>query len=321
MGFILSIAFSLELSMQNLTDIAIFVKVVELSSFTAAADALEMSQPVVSKAVTRLEEKLGARLLNRTTRRLSLTEAGAELYRRSGSALREIENAELEIARFQTEPRGTLRVSAPMSFSILQLGPAIQTFMDRYPGVTVELHMDDRRVDLVEEGFDVAIRIANLRDSNLVARKIAPTRQVICASPAYLAKRGTPERPEDLLEHNCILYSLQSAPREWRLVDSEGQEHVVPVNGTLHSNNGLVSRAAAVAGGGIIMLPTFYLGDQLRSGELKPVLCKFKPQEIAVYAVYPERRNLMPKVRAFIDFVAATFGPEPPWEKGWTMED
>jgi DNA-binding transcriptional LysR family regulator len=307
--------------MQNLTDIAIFVKVVELSSFTAAADALEMSQPVVSKAVTRLEEKLGARLLNRTTRRLSLTEAGAELYRRSGSALREIENAELEIARFQTEPRGTLRVSAPMSFSILQLGPAIHTFMDRYPGVTVELHMDDRRVDLVEEGFDVAIRIANLRDSNLVARKIAPTRQVICASPSYLAKRGTPERPEDLLEHNCILYSLQSTPREWRLVDNEGQEHVVPVNGNLHSNNGLVSRAAAVAGAGIIMLPTFYLGDQLRSGELKPVLCKFKPQEIAVYAVYPERRNLMPKVRAFIDFVAATFGPEPPWEKGWTMED
>lgn len=307
--------------MQNLTDIAIFVKVVELSSFTAAADALEMSQPVVSKAVTRLEEKLGARLLNRTTRRLSLTEAGAELYRRSGSALREIENAELEIARFQTEPRGTLRVSAPMSFSILQLGPAIHTFMDRYPGVTVELHMDDRRVDLVEEGFDVAIRIANLRDSNLVARKIAPTRQVICASPAYLAKHGTPERPEDLLEHNCILYSLQSTPREWRLVDGEGQEHVVPVNGTLHSSNGLVSRAAAVAGAGIIMLPTFYLGDQLRSGELKPILCKFRPQEIAVYAVYPERRNLMPKVRAFIDFVAATFGPEPPWEKGWTMGD
>lgn len=307
--------------MQNLTDIAIFVKVVELSSFTAAADALDMSQPVVSKAVTRLEEKLGARLLNRTTRRLSLTEAGSELYRRSGSALREIENAELEIARFQTEPRGTLRVSAPMSFSILQLGPAIQTFMERYPGVTVELHMDDRRVDLVEEAFDVAIRIGSLRDSNLVARKITPTRQVICASPSYLAKHGSPERPEDLLEHNCILYSLLSAPREWRLVDPEGQEHVVPVNGTLHSNNGLVNRAAAVAGGGILLLPTFYLGDQLRSGELKPVLCKFRPQEIAVYAVYPERRNLMPKVRAFIDFIAATFGPEPPWEKGWTMDD
>jgi DNA-binding transcriptional LysR family regulator len=264
---------------------------------------------------------LGARLLNRTTRRLRLTEAGSELYRRSAHALEEIENAELEVARFQTEPRGTLRVSAPMSFSILQLGPVIQTFMDRYPGVSVELSMDDRQVDLVEEGFDLAIRIGRLRDSNLIARKICPCRQVICASPAYLAKRGTPERPEDLFEHNCILYSLLSTPREWRLVDPEGSEHIVPVNGTLHSNNGLVNRAAAVAGGGIILLPTFYLGDQLRSGELKPILCKFRPQEIAVHAVYPERRNLMPKVRAFVDFLAATFGPEPPWEKGWTMEE
>jgi DNA-binding transcriptional LysR family regulator len=307
--------------MQNLTDIAIFVKVVELSSFTAAAEALEMSQPVVSKAVTRLEEKLGARLLNRTTRRLSLTEAGSELYRRSVHALEEIENAELEVARFQTEPRGTLRVSAPMSFSILQLGPVIQTFMDRYPGVSVELSMDDRQVDLVQEGFDLAIRIGRLRDSSLIARKICPCRQVICASPAYLAKRGTPERPEDLFEHNCILYSLLSAPREWRLVDAEGNEHIVPVHGTLQSNNGLVNRAAAMAGGGIILLPTFYLCDQLRSGELKPILCQFKPEEIAVHAVYPERRNLMPKVRAFVDFVAATFGPEPPWEKGWAMPE
>lgn len=307
--------------MQNLTDIAIFVKVVELSSFTAAAEALEISQPVVSKSVTRLEEKLGARLLNRTTRRLSLTEAGSELYRRSVRALAEIENAELEVARFQTEPRGTLRVSAPMSFSILQLGPVLQPFLERYPGVTLELGLDDRRVDLVEEGFDVAIRIGQLQDSNLIARKIAPCRQVLCASPAYIAKRGSPERPEDLLEHSCILYSLVSAPREWRLTDPQGEIHVVPVNGTLHSNNGLVNRAVAVAGGGIVMMPTFYLGDQLRSGELKPVLCKYRPQDIAVYAVYPERRNLMPKVRAFVDYLAATFGPEPPWEKGWTLEE
>lgn len=301
--------------MQSLTDIAIFVKVVELSSFTAAAEALEMSQPVVSKAVSRLEEKLGARLLNRTTRRLSLTEAGSELYRRSVRALEEIENAELEVARFQTEPRGTLRVSAPMSFSILQLGAKLQSFLEQYPGVHVELSLDDRRVDLVEEGFDVAIRIANLQDSNLVARKIVPCRQVICAAPAYLEKHGTPERPEDLLEHNCIMYSFLTHAREWRLTDAEGQTHVVPLKGSLQTNNGLVNRAAAISGVGILMLPTFYIGDQLRSGELKPVLCKFRPADIAVYAVYPERRNLSPKVRAFVDFLAATFGPEPAWEK------
>lgn len=307
--------------MQNLTDIAIFVKVVELSSFTAAAEALEMSQPVVSKAVTRLEEKLGARLLNRTTRRLSLTEAGSELYGRSVRALAEIENAELEVARFQTEPRGLLRVSAPMSFSILHLGPAVPGFLTRFPGVTLELSLDDRQVDLVEEGFDVAVRIGRLQDSNLIARKIAPCRQVLCASPAYLAQRGEPERPEDLLEHSCILYSLLSAPREWRLEGPEGELHTVPINGSIQSNNGLVNRAAALAGGGIVLLPTFYLGEQLRSGTLKPVLCKFKPQELAVYAVYPERRNLMPKVRAFVDFLATTFGPEPPWEQGWSLPD
>jgi DNA-binding transcriptional LysR family regulator len=307
--------------MQNLTDIAIFVKVVELASFTAAAEALGMSQPVVSKAVTRLEEKLGARLLNRTTRRLSLTEAGSELYGRSVRALAEIENAELEVARFQTEPRGLLRVSAPMSFSILHLGPAVQAFLTRFPGVTLELSLDDRQVDLVEEGFDVAVRIGRLQDSNLIARKIAPCRQVLCASPAYLAQRGEPERPEDLLEHSCILYSLLSAPREWRLAGPEGELHTVPINGSIQSNNGLVNRAAALAGGGIVLLPTFYLGEQLRSGALKPVLCKFKPQELAVYAVYPERRNLMPKVRAFVDFLATTFGPEPPWERGWTLPD
>jgi DNA-binding transcriptional LysR family regulator len=307
--------------MQNLTDIAIFVKVVELSSFTAAAEALDMSQPVVSKAVTRLEEKLGARLLNRTTRRLSLTEAGSELYGRSVRALAEIENAELEVARFQTEPRGLLRVSAPMSFSILHLGPALQGFLTRYPGVTLELSLDDRQVDLVEEGFDVAVRIGRLQDSNLIARKVAPVRQVLCASPAYLAQRGEPERPEDLLEHSCVLYSLLSTPREWRLVGPDGELHTVPINGSVQSNNGLVNRGVALAGGGIAMLPTFYLGEQLRSGTLKPVLCKFKPQELAIYAVYPERRNLMPKVRAFVDFLATTFGPEPPWEQGWTLPD
>jgi DNA-binding transcriptional LysR family regulator len=306
--------------MQNLTDIAIFVKVVELASFTAAAEALESSQPVVSKAVTRLEEKLGARLLNRTTRRLSLTEAGSELYRRSVRALKEIENAELEVARFQTEPRGTLRVAAPMSFSILQLGPFIHEFLAKYPGVALELNMNDQQVDLVEEGYDLAIRIGQLQESNLVARRITVTRQVMCASPAYLAKHGTPERPEDLLEHNCILYSFLMTPREWRLTDTDGETHVVPVNGTLHSNNGLVNRAAAIAGTGIVLLPTFYIGEQVKSGALKPVLCNFRPQELSVYAVYPERRNLMPKVRAFIDAMAERFGPTPPWEKDCPLD-
>jgi DNA-binding transcriptional LysR family regulator len=306
--------------MQNLTDIAIFVKVVELSSFTAAAEALETSQPVVSKAVTRLEEKLGARLLNRTTRRLSLTEAGSELYRRSARALKEIENAELEVARFQSEPRGTLRIAAPMSFSILQLGPFVEEFLQAHPHISIELNLSDQRTDLIEEGYDLAIRIGRLEESNLVARRITTCRQIICASPAYLARHGTPTRPEDLLEHNCILYSLLLTPREWRLTDRNGETHVVPVNGTLHSNNGMLNKAAALAGLGIVLLPTFYIDDALKEGALKPVLCDFRPPELSVNVVYPERRNLMPKVRAFIDAFAAKFGPTPPWENDCPLE-
>ena len=177
-----------------------------------------------------------------------------------------------------------------------------------------------RRVDLVEEGFDVAIRIGTLRDSSLVARKIVPCRQVMCASLDYLKKHGTPEQPEDLLEHNCILYSFLTNAREWRLVDEQGETHVVPLKGSLQTNNGLVNRAACLSGAGIVLLPTFYVGEQLRSGELVPVLCKFRPIDLAVYAVYPERRNLTPKVRAFVDFLAETFGPEPEWEKGCPLD-
>ena len=230
--------------MQNLTDIAIFVKVVELSSFTAAADALEMSQPVVSKAVTRLEEKLGARLLNRTTRRLSLTEAGSELYRRSVRALAEIENAEFEVARFQTEPRGLLRVSAPMSFSILQLGPAMQAFLDalsRRHG-----RAEPRRSPGRPRGGRLRCRGAHRPAAGLESDRAqdhavpAGAVRLACLSRASAV---TPERPEDLLEHNCILYSLLSAPREWRLIGPDGEMHVVPINGTLQSNNGLVNRS------------------------------------------------------------------------------
>jgi DNA-binding transcriptional LysR family regulator len=306
--------------MPSLPDIAVFVKVVELSSFTAAAEALEMSQPVVSKSVTRLEEKLGARLLNRTTRKLSLTEAGSALYQRAAQALAQIEDAELEVARFQTEPRGTLRVSAPMSFSILHMGTPLVEFAKRYPGVTIDFQLDDRTVDLVQEGFDLAIRIGRLDDSSLIARRIAPCGTVVCASPAYLAKRGTPQVPSDLLEHDCLVYTNLRSPREWRFIDAAGELHVVPVNGPLHSNNGLVERDAAVAGAGIVSLPTFYMGDQLRSGALVPILCKFRPPEIAAYAVYPQQRKPLPKVRAFIDFLAEYFGDVPPWDRGWTLE-
>ncbi len=300
--------------MQNLTDISIFVKVVQHSSFTAAAEAMEISQPVISKAVTRLEEQLGVRLLNRSTRRLSLTEAGAELYRRSAQALSEIENAELEVARYQTEPRGLLRIAAPMSFSLLHLTTLIPAFLERYPDVQLDLQLDDRQVDLIAHGFDLALRIGQLHDSALIARRIAPCRQVVCVSPQYLATHSIPERPEDLLEHNCLAYTYLSTPREWRFIDANS-EIVIPLKGTLQSNNGMVLRDAAMGGQGIVMLPIFYVFDELRTQKLKVILSNFPATELSLYAVYPERRNLLPKVRAFIDFLIAKIGSNPSWDE------
>lgn len=302
--------------MENLPDIAVFVRVVDAGSFTAAAEALEISQPVVSKAVTRLEERLGARLLNRTTRRLSLTEAGAELYRRSVQALKEIEDAEHEVTRFQAEPKGTLRVNAPVTFSIMHLSPLVQEFLGRYPGVTLDLTLDDGYVDIVEQGYDVVVRIGRLSSSALVARRLAPCRITLVASPAYLEKHGTPQTPDDLLNHNCLLYTLGSTPRAWRLVNPHGEERIMPLRGTFATNNGQVQRALALSGLGIAFLPTFYVGDELRSGRLQCVLNEWMPRDASISALYPERRNLSPKVRAFVDFLAAKLGPEPYWDQG-----
>jgi DNA-binding transcriptional LysR family regulator len=304
------------MNVDNLADIAVFVKVVEAGSFTAAAEAMGSSQPVVSKSITRLEERLGARLLNRTTRRLSLTEAGAELYRRSSHALAAIGEAELEVASLQTEPRGTLKVNAPTSFAVLHLAASMKEFLDRFPGVSIDLSLDDGQVDVVEEGYDVVIRIGRLQDSTLVARKLAPCRLALCASPAYLEKHGEPREPEDLLNHNCLQYTLGTTPRSWRLRRPDGSELMMPIKGNWACNNGEAEREACIAGLGISYLPTFYVADALRAGLLKRVLRGWELQDFSVHAVYPERRNLTPKVRAFVDFLAARYAPEPYWDAG-----
>jgi DNA-binding transcriptional LysR family regulator len=302
--------------MENLSDIAIFVRVVEAASFTQAADALGISQSVVSRSVTALETRLGVRLLNRTTRKLSLTEAGSDLYRRASQALAELEEAELEVTRYQAEPRGLLRVSAPTSFSLMHLAPLVQPFLARNPGVRLNLQLDDRQVDIVDEGYDLAIRVSRLADSQLVAQRLAPARQVVCGSPAYFAKHGVPERPEDLVHHDCIVYTYGQSPGKWRFQSREGgEEVVVPVQGTLQTNNGIVERDAALEGLALCMLPTFYVGDELRSGALRAVLCDFPAVELGIYAVYPQRRNLSPKVRAYVDYLREQFGDEPYWDR------
>ena len=299
--------------MDALTDIAVFVRVVERGSFTLAADDLALSRAVVSKYLSRLEDRLGARLLHRTTRRLSLTEAGAALFEASRGALERIEEAEAAVAQLQSKPRGRLRVSAPMSFGILHLGPAMADFGRLYPEVTLDLRLDDRFVNLVEDGFDVAVRIGVLTDSSLVARKLATTSAIACASPAYLGEHGEPETPEDLASHNCLVYSYLADV--WRFTAPDGREIPVAVKGSLRVNNGIVLAEAAVAGHGILVSPSFYVAPLLRDGRLKRVLARYKGKELGIHAVYPQRGHVPPKVRAFVDFLAQRFGRKPDWEK------
>jgi DNA-binding transcriptional LysR family regulator len=301
--------------MDNLTDIAVFVRIVERGSFTLAAEDLSLSRAVVSKYVTRLEKRLGARLLHRTTRRLSLTEAGAALFEASRGAIERIEEAEAAVAQLQSQPRGRLKASAPMSFGILQLGPAIAEFSRAHPLVSLELKLDDRYVNLVEEGIDVAVRIGALTDSSLVARKLSSSRQVVCAAPEYLAENGEPEVPEDLAAHNCLLYSYSSAVNVWRFTGPDGRDIPVAVSGNLRINNGIVEAEAAVAGMGILMSPSFYVGPLIRAKKLRQVLANYKLAELGIYAVYPQRSQVPPKVRAFVDFLAKRFGPRPDWDR------
>lgn len=302
--------------MQDLSDIAVFVRVVETGGFTAAAGGLELSQSAVSRRVSALEKRLGVQLLQRTTRRLRLTEAGAEYFQRAQRSLRELEEAELEVTRHQAEPRGTLRVTAPAGFTLLHLTPLIGPFVARYPEVRLELSLEDRRVDIIEEGFDLALRVAELEDSGLVARKIAPARRVICASPAYLERRGVPEHPQELVHHDCMVYTYGPQPGRWRFhTRGSGRDIVVPVRGPVTSNNGTIQKEAALADLGLVDLPTFYVGDELRNGRLRAVLGRYTPLTHGIFALYPKRRGLAPKVRAFVDFLKGRFGNPPYWDR------
>ena len=289
--------------MDNLTDIAVFVQVVETGSFTSAAERLGLSRSVISKYIGRLEDRLAARLLNRTTRRLSLTEAGQAFFTRSRQGLQEIEAAEDEVSNLQASPRGKLRLNTPMSFGILHIAPALSDFLAQYPDLSVEMSLDDRQVDLVEEGIDLAIRIAELPDSSLVARRLATCQHVVCAAPDYLAKFGIPRVPTDLRRHNALTYRYQNSSREWRFLAPDGRYTSVPVSGSIEMNNSLALREAVLRGAGITLTPTFIVGEDIKAGKLHRVLSNYRAHEISIYAVYPERRHLSPKVQAFVEFM------------------
>ena len=300
--------------MDSLTDIVVFVRVVDDGSFTRAAERLKLSRSVVSKYVTRLEGRLGARLLNRTTRRLSLTEAGRIFYERSRRGLQDIEEAEAEVSRLQEKPRGVLRINSPMSFGILHIAPALPEFLAQHPEVSVEMNLDDRVVDVIEEGFDVSIRIAEMPDSSLIARRLAPCRHVIVAAPAYLEKHGTPRTPEDLRDHNIISFSYQTSAYDWHFISPDNKQISVPVSGSMQANNSLALREALLRGVGITRTPTFVVGKDVQDGHLLSILGNYRTLEVSIYLVYPQRRHLSPKVRAFVDFMADRISEPPYWD-------
>jgi len=300
--------------MENLTDIAVFVQVVDSGSFTAAAERLELSKSVVSKYVTRLEDRLGAQLLNRSTRRLSLTEVGRVFYIRSQRGLQELEEANSEVLRLQGAARGTLRINAPMSFGISHIAPVLPDFLSLYPELSVDINLDDRRVDLIEEGFDLAVRISELPDSSLVARRLGPCRHVVCAAPEYLQRHGIPRKPEDLCDHSTMTYRYQESPNEWHFLSSEGGFISVPVSGSIQMNNSLALREALLQAGGIALVPTFIVGSDIKSGRLQSVLSSYRTLELSIYIIYSQRRNLSPKVRAFVDFMVERITELPSWD-------
>ncbi len=308
--------------MEDLSAMAVFARVVEMESFSGAARALGLSKSAVSKRVGRLEDRMGLRLLNRTTRRLSLTEAGAAFYEGCRRVVAEAEAAERAVTRLASAPRGRLKVNAPMSFGVRHLAPALPDFMARYPELNVDLTLNDRVVDLVEEGFDVAVRIARLADTSLIARRLAPNRLVLCAAPSYLESHGAPRAVEDLKGHECLLYSYQISGDTWILrgpggANGLGGEQRVRVAGRLRANNGDALLAAALGGLGIAFMPSFICAEDLRAGRLARLLPGWRDAaDSMIAAVYPASRNLSPKVRVFVDFLAERFGGTPYWDEG-----
>ena len=302
--------------MDRFTSLTVFARVVANGSFAGAARQLNMSPAAVSTHIQALEARLGTRLLNRTTRSLALTEVGQVFYERSAHILAELEETERLAGELQKAPRGLLRVNVTPSFGDLHVAAAAADFTAIHPDLSVELIATSRFVDLVEEGFDLAVRTEPPPESSLIARRIAPVRLVVCAAPAYLEKHGTPQRPADLAAHNCLRLSELSFRDEWCLTGADDKEVWIPVSGTLRANTTAALRTAALHGQGLVLLPTFLVGDDLKTGRLVPLLSGYAPAEAAIRAMYPHSRHLSAKVRIFIDFLIDRFGNgnDPDWD-------
>lgn len=296
--------------MDRLIALKVFRSVVDLGSFAEAARQLRMSPAAISKNVGELEAHLAVRLLNRTTRRMSLTEAGTLYYNQIARVLDELEEADNSLGPLQQSPTGLLKISAPVTLTLVCLSPALPKFLVRHPHLTLDLRLDDRRVNIVEEGFDIAIRASDsLEDSSLIARKLTTIPHVLCAAPEYLDRVGAPTRPEDLRDHSCIQFTLSGHVDEWQFRNADRSVRV-PIDGRYRVTSSLAVRDALRAGFGLSLIPWVYVREDVEQGRLRTVLDEWSAVELSVYAVYPSRRYVVPKMRAFLDFLVEELGDE-----------
>jgi DNA-binding transcriptional LysR family regulator len=301
--------------MDGFNAIPVFVAVVERGGFSPAAKQLGISKSAVSKRINLLEQNLGVKLLHRTTRKISLTEAGEHFFEHAKIANNAAKDAEDAVAQLQGEPQGRLRINTPMSFGRLHIAPLIPAFVKRYPKITIDMVMSDEVIDLVASGFDVAIRSGKLAESSLIARKLAPLRSVLCASPEYLKLHGHPQTLQDLKLHNCILFSYSRHLKEWSFI-KEGIPETIDISGNYQVNNSEALQEALLQGMGIGRLPTFVASTEIKAGRLIPLFTEYEMQQLSLYAVFIERQYMPAKVRAFLDYVIESLGgDEPYWER------
>jgi DNA-binding transcriptional LysR family regulator len=286
--------------MQDLVGMAIFARVVSTGSFTAAAQQTGLSPSAISKHISQLEQHLKVRLLNRSTRHIGVTEAGALFYEHCARLLAEAEAAELAMSRLQAAPRGTVRLVVPIALGVLVIAPALPAFLDSYPELQLELVLNDRPGDMIAAGFDIAVQIGEPPDSSLQARRLARCRQILCATPDYLQQHGIPLTPAQLSEHHCLATHHSG---EWQFHGAEGEAQPITVSGRLRSNNSLAMHAAVLGNIGVGLLPDYVVDDDIRAGRLQALLPAYHVADLPVYALYPQSRHMIPKVRVVIDFL------------------
>lgn len=297
--------------MDKFLEMKVFASVVDEGSFVGATERLEMSKAAVSRYVSELESRLSVRLLNRTTRRLSMTPEGEVFYARCKTLLELLDEAESELSAKAGEAQGTVKINVPVTFGNMHLAPLWGAFMERHPKVELEVVLSDRVVDLVDEGFDLAIRIARLPSSTLISRQLATTRMVLCATPRYLRKHGKPKTPAELADHTVLAYTYLASKDEWAFDGPEGRV-TVKTRPSMYSNSGDTCRSVALSHQGVILQPTFLIGEDLRAGTLVELMPQYQSLELGIYAVYPSRKHMLPKARLLIDYLVDAFR-KPAW--------